>query len=52
MTRYTFCRYSRGCRSLVVNLTQQKQPASTQQGVSQDEEEDYDIPDEIEGIIG
>lgn len=47
-------RYQRGSRSLALNLVHSGQPTTQTQAASQDgdeEEEDFDIPDEIEEVI-
>lgn len=51
-----FFRYQRGSRSLAANLSM-SQSASTTDAVSpdveaQEQEEDYDIPEEVETVIG
>ena len=51
---WLFFRYQRGSRSLVDNLSTKRTASGgiQQTGSLQDEEEEYDIPDEIEDVIG
>lgn len=48
------CRYQRGCRSLAANLqagTQSQREAQTH-AETPDSEEGYDVPEEVESVIG
>lgn len=51
-----FSRYQRGCRSLAENLSKSQSAtvvaASTAEMETQEQEEDYDIPEEVENVIG
>ena len=55
---YLLPRYQRGSRSLADNLqlskeaVLQREQGGTGPSLSADEEEEYDIPDEIENVIG
>lgn len=50
------CRYQRGCRSLAANLQAQSSVVQNQMitvaANEADEEEEYDIPGEIENVVG
>ena len=49
------CRYQRGSRSLLANLGDSSAALTGGQGgteLEEDDDEDYDIPEEIEEIIG
>lgn len=48
------CRYQRGCRSLAANLQlcAQSQKASKMHVETPDSDGDYDIPEEVESVIG
>ncbi len=53
---YMFFRYQRGSRSLAANLSMSQSTtvaaAVTPEVETQDQEEDYDIPEEVETVIG
>lgn len=48
------CRYQRGCRSLAANLQAytQSQRAPPMHTTTPDSEEGYDVPEEVESVIG
>lgn len=50
------CRYQRGCRSLAANLQAQGAAVQNQKrevaADEADDEEEYDIPGEIENVVG
>lgn len=50
------CRYQRGCRSLAANLQAQGAPVQNQKRevapAEADDDEEYDIPGEIENVVG
>lgn len=50
------CRYQRGCRSLAANLQAQgsvvQHPVVPVDANEADDEEEYDIPGEIENVVG
>lgn len=51
-----FCRYQRGSRSLAANLSMSQSGTATDAVTpdmdTQEQEEDYDIPEEVETVIG
>lgn len=50
------CRYQRGCRSLAANLQAQGAAVQNQKrevaAAEADDDEEYDIPGEIENVVG
>lgn len=51
-----FCRYQRGCRSLAANLQAQSSVMQSQKitvaANEAEDDEEYDIPGEIENVVG
>lgn len=56
ITHCTSCRYQRGSRSLAANLSKSQSSVTdavtTHMDTEGQEEEDYDIPEEVESVIG
>lgn len=49
---YVLFRYQRGSRSLAANLSMSQSTVVTAEVETQEQEEDYDIPEEVETVIG
>lgn len=47
-----FFRYQRGSRSLAANLSMSQSTTAIAEMETQEQEEDYDIPEEVETVIG
>lgn len=52
MFMHMFFRYQRGSRSLAANLSMSQSNTLTTAVTPEEQEEDYDIPEEVESVIG
>ena len=52
MNDYCSFRYQRGSRSLAANIKGSKKQIVEMQVLQQEDDEEYDIPEEVENVIG